>query len=54
MKIPHEEVTMGHLELENKTKFELSDNTSVTTSAKQKVIGYMNAPSEKISSAKPL
>ena len=49
MKIPHEEVTMGHLELENKTKFELSDNTSLTPSVKQKVIGNMNARSEKIS-----
>ena len=28
VKRPHEEVTIGHLE--NKTKFEVSDNTSVT------------------------
>ena len=49
MKIPHEKATMGDLELENKTNFEVSDNTSVTPSVKQKVIGNMNAPSEKIS-----
>ena len=49
VKIPHEEATMGDLELENKTKFEVSDNTSVSPSVKQKVIDNMNAPSEKIS-----
>ena len=49
MKRPHEEVTIGHLELENKTKFEVSDNTSVTPSAQQRVISNMNATSTQIS-----
>ena len=42
VKRPHEEVTMGHLE--NNTKFEVNDNTSVTPN----VIGNMTTPSEKI------
>ena len=47
VKRPYEEVTIGHLK--NKTKFGVSDNTSVTPSVQQKVIGNMNTPSEKIS-----
>ena len=50
VKIPHEEVNTGHLE--NKTKFEGSENTSVTPSVQQAMIGNMNTPSEKYS--KPL
>ena len=46
VKKPHKEVTTGHLE--NKTKFEVSDNTSVTPSVQQTVIGNMSKPSEKI------
>ena len=46
VKRPHEEDTMGHLE--NKTKFGVSDNTSVTPSVQQKLIGNMITPSEKI------
>ena len=35
-------------QLENKTKFEVSDNTSVTHSGQQKMIGNMITPSGKI------
>ena len=42
--IPHEEVTVGHLE--NKTKFKVSNNTSETSSVHQNGIGNMNTPSE--------
>ena len=45
VKRPHEEVTAHLL---SKTKFDVSDNTSVTPSVKQKVNGNMNTPSEKI------
>ena len=46
VKKSHEKVNIGHLE--NKTKFEVSDNTSVTPSVKQIVNGNMNTPSENI------
>ena len=46
MRRPHEEATMGHLE--KKTKFEMSNNISVTPSVQHKVIGKMITPSEKI------
>ena len=52
VKRPHKEVTMGHLE--NKTKFEVSDNTSVLpVYSKQwlatwiRLVKNMNTPSEK-------
>ena len=41
VKRPHREVNTGHLE--NKTKFEVSDNTSVTPSVQQTMIGNMRA-----------
>ena len=50
MKRPDDEVTIGHLE--NKNKFEVSNNTNVTTSIQRNVNGNMNTPSEKYS--KPL
>ena len=46
VKRPHEEVTMYHLE--NKSKFEVSDNISVTPSVQKKVIGNTTTPSDKI------
>ena len=46
VKRPHKEVNTGHLE--NKTKFEVRDNTSVTLSVQQTLTGKMNTPSEKI------
>ena len=44
VKIPHEEVTISHLE--NKTKFKVSNNTNENSSVHQKGIGNMNTPSE--------
>ena len=47
VKSPHMGVNTGHLE--NKTKFEVSDNTSVNPSVQQTMIGNMNTPSKKYS-----
>ena len=46
VKRAHKEVNTGHLE--NQTKFKVSDNTSVTPSVQQTMIGNTKTPCEKI------